>query len=53
MMLPAGKQITGRHHEDALLLEVALTAERSSLWALASPREPGQKQVLTRAFAAL
>jgi Asp-tRNA(Asn)/Glu-tRNA(Gln) amidotransferase A subunit family amidase len=38
--LPVGLQVIGRHHEDQLLLDVALTAERLRPWPLTAPRAP-------------
>jgi Asp-tRNA(Asn)/Glu-tRNA(Gln) amidotransferase A subunit family amidase len=35
--LPIGMQVLGRHHEDALLLDVALAAERHRPWPLVAP----------------
>jgi Asp-tRNA(Asn)/Glu-tRNA(Gln) amidotransferase A subunit family amidase len=35
--LPVGMQVLGRHHEDALLLDVALAAERHRPWPLVAP----------------
>jgi Asp-tRNA(Asn)/Glu-tRNA(Gln) amidotransferase A subunit family amidase len=35
--LPVGLQIMGRHHEDALLLDLALLAERTCPWPLVAP----------------
>jgi len=35
--LPVGMQVLGRHHEDALLLDVALCAERTHPWPLVAP----------------
>ncbi len=32
--LPVGMQVLGRHHEDALLFDVALAAERIAPWPL-------------------
>ena len=37
--LPVGLQVLGRHHEDALLFDVALAAERVAPWPLVAPRE--------------
>ncbi len=36
--LPVGMQVLGRHHEDALLFDVALAAERTCPWPLVAPR---------------
>jgi len=36
--LPAGLQVLARHHADALLLDVALAAERHMPWPLVAPR---------------
>ncbi|HVT78759.1 MAG TPA: amidase [Acidimicrobiales bacterium] len=36
--LPVGLQVLARHHEDALLFDVALAAERERPWPLAAPR---------------
>jgi Asp-tRNA(Asn)/Glu-tRNA(Gln) amidotransferase A subunit family amidase len=38
--LPVGMQIIGRHHEDALLLDLALSVERTMPWALTAPGAP-------------
>ncbi|HZT66911.1 MAG TPA: amidase [Acidimicrobiales bacterium] len=38
--LPVGLQVIGRHHEDALLLDLALTAERVRPWPLVAPGAP-------------
>lgn len=35
--LPVGMQVLGRHHEDALLFDVALAAERTQPWPLVAP----------------
>ena len=35
--LPVGLQVLGRHHEDALLFDVALAAERHMPWPLVAP----------------
>jgi Asp-tRNA(Asn)/Glu-tRNA(Gln) amidotransferase A subunit family amidase len=35
--LPVGMQVLGRHHEDARLLDVALTVERERPWPLVAP----------------
>ena len=35
--LPVGMQVLGRHHEDALLLDVALAVERARPWPLVAP----------------
>ncbi|GAC1587147.1 MAG: amidase [Acidimicrobiales bacterium] len=35
--LPVGLQVLGRHHEDALLFDVALAAERARPWPLVAP----------------
>jgi Asp-tRNA(Asn)/Glu-tRNA(Gln) amidotransferase A subunit family amidase len=39
--LPVGLQVMGRHHEDALLLDLALLAERTCPWPLVAPSAPG------------
>jgi Asp-tRNA(Asn)/Glu-tRNA(Gln) amidotransferase A subunit family amidase len=39
--LPVGMQVLGRHHEDALLLDVALAAERNRPWPLVAPSVTG------------
>jgi len=36
--LPVGMQVLGRHHEDALLFDVALAVERARPWPLVAPR---------------
>lgn len=38
--LPVGLQVIGRHHEDALLLDLALLAERERPWPLVAPGSP-------------
>jgi aspartyl-tRNA(Asn)/glutamyl-tRNA(Gln) amidotransferase subunit A len=38
--LPIGMQVIGRHHEDALLLDLALHVERERPWPLVAPRTP-------------
>lgn len=38
--LPVGMQIIGRHHEDALLLDLALAVERERPWPLVAPGAP-------------
>jgi aspartyl-tRNA(Asn)/glutamyl-tRNA(Gln) amidotransferase subunit A len=38
--LPVGMQIIGRHHEDALLLDLALACERDRPWPLVAPGAP-------------
>jgi aspartyl-tRNA(Asn)/glutamyl-tRNA(Gln) amidotransferase subunit A len=38
--LPVGMQIIGRHHEDQLLLDLALIAERERPWPLMAPGAP-------------
>jgi Asp-tRNA(Asn)/Glu-tRNA(Gln) amidotransferase A subunit family amidase len=38
--LPVGMQVIGRHHEDALLLDLALAVERSRPWPLVVPDAP-------------
>lgn len=38
--LPVGMQIMGRHHEDALLLDLALAVERTCPWPLVAPGAP-------------
>ena len=35
--LPVGMQLLGRHHEDALLFDLALTVERERPWPLVAP----------------
>jgi Asp-tRNA(Asn)/Glu-tRNA(Gln) amidotransferase A subunit family amidase len=35
--LPVGMQVIGRHHEDALLLDLALAVERTCPWPLTAP----------------
>ncbi|MDQ1401904.1 MAG: hypothetical protein QOG03_220 [Actinomycetota bacterium] len=37
--LPVGMQVLGRHHEDALLFDVALTVERERPWPLVAPQD--------------
>jgi aspartyl-tRNA(Asn)/glutamyl-tRNA(Gln) amidotransferase subunit A len=38
--LPVGMQVIGKHHEDALLLDLALTVERERPWPLVAPESP-------------
>jgi aspartyl-tRNA(Asn)/glutamyl-tRNA(Gln) amidotransferase subunit A len=38
--LPVGMQIIGRHHEDALLFDLALAVERERPWPLVAPGAP-------------
>jgi len=38
--LPVGLQVIGRHHEDALLLELAQVVEREHPWPLVAPSAP-------------
>ena len=38
--LPVGMQVIGRHHADALLLDVALAVERTLPWAMVAPGAP-------------
>jgi len=38
--LPVGMQIIGRHHEEELLLDLALLAERERPWPLVAPGSP-------------
>jgi Asp-tRNA(Asn)/Glu-tRNA(Gln) amidotransferase A subunit family amidase len=38
--LPVGLQVMGRHHEDALLLDLALLVERERPWPLVAPGAP-------------
>ncbi|HEX5266466.1 MAG TPA: amidase [Acidimicrobiales bacterium] len=38
--VPVGLQVIGRHHQDALLLDLALTAERARPWPLVAPGSP-------------
>lgn len=38
--LPVGMQVIGRHHEEALLLDLALVAEASRPWPLVAPASP-------------
>lgn len=38
--LPVGMQIIGRHHADALLLDLGLVVERTSPWPLVAPGAP-------------
>jgi aspartyl-tRNA(Asn)/glutamyl-tRNA(Gln) amidotransferase subunit A len=38
--LPVGLQIIGKHHEEALLLELALLVEKTHPWPLVSPKVP-------------
>jgi Asp-tRNA(Asn)/Glu-tRNA(Gln) amidotransferase A subunit family amidase len=38
--LPIGMQVIGRHHEDALLLDLARTFEQERPWPLVAPGAP-------------
>jgi aspartyl-tRNA(Asn)/glutamyl-tRNA(Gln) amidotransferase subunit A len=38
--MPVGMQVIGRHHQDALLLDLALAVERSRPWPLVAPGAP-------------
>ena len=38
--LPVGMQVIGRHHEDALLLDLALLVERTCPWPIVAPGAP-------------
>ena len=38
--LPVGLQVIGRHHEDALLLDLAQVVEREQPWPLVAPSAP-------------
>jgi aspartyl-tRNA(Asn)/glutamyl-tRNA(Gln) amidotransferase subunit A len=38
--LPVGMQVIARHHEDALLLDLALAVERENPWPLVAPGAP-------------
>lgn len=38
--LPVGMQIMGRHHQDKLLFDLALTVERTAPWAVVAPVAP-------------
>jgi Asp-tRNA(Asn)/Glu-tRNA(Gln) amidotransferase A subunit family amidase len=38
--LPVGMQLIGRHHDDALLLDLALAVERERPWPLVAPGAP-------------
>ncbi len=38
--LPVGMQIIGRHHADALLLDLGLVVERTGPWPLVAPGAP-------------
>lgn len=38
--LPVGMQVIGRHHQDQLLLDLALVAERTCPWPLVAPGSP-------------
>lgn len=38
--LPVGMQIMGRHHQDQLLFDLALTVERATPWPLTAPGSP-------------
>ena len=39
--LPVGMQVIGRHHDDALLLELARIVERERPWPLVAPAVTG------------
>ena len=41
--LPVGMQVLGRHHEDALLFDVALAYERAVGWPLVAQSEPSRR----------
>jgi len=38
--LPVGMQVIGKHHQDALLLDLALIVERERPWPLVAPGAP-------------
>ena len=38
--LPIGMQVIGRHHQDELLLDLALAVERERPWPLTAPGAP-------------
>src|SRR5438445_7479015 len=38
--LPVGMQVMGRHHDDALLFDLALTVERERPWPPVAPGSP-------------
>ena len=38
--LPVGMQLIGRHHDDALLLDLARVVERERPWPLVAPGAP-------------
>ena len=38
--LPVGMQVIGKHHQDALLLDLALVVERTCPWAVVAPGAP-------------
>jgi Asp-tRNA(Asn)/Glu-tRNA(Gln) amidotransferase A subunit family amidase len=38
--LPVGMQVIGRHHQEELLLDLALIAERERPWPLVAPGAP-------------
>jgi aspartyl-tRNA(Asn)/glutamyl-tRNA(Gln) amidotransferase subunit A len=38
--LPVGLQVMARHHEEPLLLDLALIAERERPWPLVAPGSP-------------
>jgi aspartyl-tRNA(Asn)/glutamyl-tRNA(Gln) amidotransferase subunit A len=42
--LPVGMQVLGRHHEDALLFDVALAVERERPWPMVAPSAPAAVQ---------
>jgi Asp-tRNA(Asn)/Glu-tRNA(Gln) amidotransferase A subunit family amidase len=41
--LPVGMQVLGRHHEDALLFDVALSVERRAPWPQVAPAAAGRR----------
>jgi aspartyl-tRNA(Asn)/glutamyl-tRNA(Gln) amidotransferase subunit A len=44
--LPVGLQVLGRHHEDAVLLDIGLSMERNQPWPLVAPeRRPSRLQI--------
>ena len=41
--LPVGMQVLARHHDDELLFDVALAAERTAPWPLVAPDSPADR----------
>jgi len=47
--LPVGMQVLGRHHEDGLLLDVALAVERGRPWPLVAPTVAASDEAMVAA----